>query len=116
MRQGSSFGMSGSLGSVRYAGERLGYLPGPPFGEGGEIGSETRRAIDDEVRRIVGEQYARAEALVAAHSLVLRRLAARLLERESLDGSAVAEALSAETAHEAVVPLPATAAMRSSPA
>jgi hypothetical protein len=57
------------------------------------MSAETRETIDDEVRRIVGEQFARAEALLAARRDVLGRLAADLLQSESLDGSAVREAL-----------------------
>lgn len=46
------------------------------------------------MRRIVGQQLARAEALLVGHRDALERLATRLLELESLDGSAVKEALS----------------------
>jgi cell division protease FtsH len=46
---------------------------------------ETRRLIDDEVRRIVDECYERALALLAEHRERLDRLAHTLLERETLD-------------------------------
>jgi cell division protease FtsH len=92
-RMVTEFGMSEKLGSVRYAGQRLQYL-GAAIDEGASASSaETKETIDAEVRRIVGEQFARAEALLTAHRDALARLAADLLKAESLDGSAVREAL-----------------------
>jgi ATP-dependent Zn protease len=61
--------------------------------EGSNSSAETRETIDAEVRRIVGEQFARAEALLNLYRDALTRLAADLLQSESLDGSAVREAL-----------------------
>ena len=49
--------------------------------------------IDAEVRRIVGEQFQRATALLTAHRGALERLSGDLLEAESLDGKAVLDAL-----------------------
>ena len=91
-RMVTEFGMSEKLGSVRYAGQRLQYMGGA-VDEGGDGSAETRVTIDDEVRRIVGEQFTRAEALLTAHRDALKRLATDLLQSESLDGSAVREAL-----------------------
>jgi cell division protease FtsH len=91
-RMVTEFGMSEKLGSVRYAGQRLQYIAGA-IGEGSDNSAETRETIDAEVRRIVGEQFARAEALLTSHRDVLARLATDLLHAESLDGSAIREAL-----------------------
>jgi cell division protease FtsH len=91
-RMVTEFGMSETLGSVRYAGQRLQYL-GNAVDEGSDCSGETRETIDAEVRRLVGDQSARAEALLAAHREVLARLANNLLQAESLDGSAVRSAL-----------------------
>ena len=91
-RMVTEFGMSEKLGSVRYAGQRLQYLGGA-IDEGSDSSTETRETIDAEVRRIVGEQFTRAEALLTVHRDALTRLAADLLQSESLDGSAVREAL-----------------------
>ena len=91
-RMVTEFGMSEKLGSVRYAGQRLQYLGGA-IDEGSDSSTETRETIDAEVRRIVGEQFTRAEALLTVHRDALTRLATDLLQSESLDGSAVREAL-----------------------
>jgi cell division protease FtsH len=88
----TEFGMSEKLGSVRYAGQRLQYLGGVAD-EAGDSSAETRETIDAEVRRIIGDQSARAEALLTSHRDALTRLAADLLQAESLDGSAVRAAL-----------------------
>ena len=45
---------------------------------------------------MVTEQYERAQALLREHRAALETLAGELLEHETLDGSAVAEALKAK--------------------
>jgi cell division protease FtsH len=92
-RMVTEFGMSDALGSVRYAGQRLQYLGGAGA-EGTDASAATHETIDAEVRRIVGEQFERAAALLAAHRDALSQLSAELLKAESLDGSAVRAALS----------------------
>jgi cell division protease FtsH len=94
-RMVTEFGMSEKLGSVRYAGQRLQYIGGA-VDEGTDSSAETRETIDTEVRRIVTEQFARAQALLAGHRDALRRLATDLLQAESLDGSAVVAALTTD--------------------
>lgn len=77
---------------MRYAGQRLQYMGGA-LEEGSDSSPETRETIDAEVRRIVGEQFARAEALLTAHCDVLAELATSLLQAESVDGIAIRDAL-----------------------
>jgi cell division protease FtsH len=98
-RMVTEFGMSEKLGSVRYAGQRMQYLAGV-LSDDTDLSAETRQLIDAEVRRIVGEQFARAEALLTAHRSALGSLAKRLLESESLDGAAVQDALAARATPE----------------
>jgi cell division protease FtsH len=93
-RMVTEFGMSEKLGSVRYVGQRLQYL-GSAVDESSDSSAETRETIDAEVRRIIGDQSARAEALLTGHRDALTRLATDLLQAESLDGSAVRAALAA---------------------
>ena len=49
--------------------------------------------IDEEIQRVVTEQYERAQALLRKHQGALQRLGQGLLAQESLDGSAVWKAL-----------------------
>ncbi len=101
-RMVTEFGMSDKLGTVRYAGQALQYLSGPS-GDNGQLSPQTRETIDQEVQRIITEQYERALDLLRAHASALHQLTQRLIECESLDGSAVKEAL----ASSALMPLPA---------
>jgi cell division protease FtsH len=91
-RMVSEFGMSDKLGSVRYAGQQLQYLGGTVEDNSG-ISPETREQIDKEVQRLVTEQYERAQALLTEHHTALKTLAGQLLEHETVDGTAVREAL-----------------------
>jgi cell division protease FtsH len=91
-RMVTEFGMSEKLGTVRYAGQRLQYLGGA-VNDSGHISPQTQQAIDAEVQRIVGEQYERAQSLLKEHRSALEALTQQLLQHESLDGSAVKQAL-----------------------
>jgi cell division protease FtsH len=95
----TEFGMSPKLGSVRYAGQSLQYLGGA-LQDNSQLSPETRELIDDEVRRIMAEQEERAQGLLRQHRAALERLGQRLLEQETVDGSAVMEALAAEQAQQ----------------
>ncbi|HUJ24441.1 MAG TPA: ATP-dependent zinc metalloprotease FtsH [Myxococcales bacterium] len=91
-RMVTEFGMSDKLGSVRYAGQQFQYLGGA-VGDGGEISPHTHEVIDDEVQRIVTEQYDRARALLKARRAALEAVATQLLKEETVDGAAVRRAL-----------------------
>jgi len=91
-RMVTEFGMSEKLGSVRYAGQQLQYLGGS-VEDNTQISPETRQAIDEEVRRLVTEQYKRAQELLKTHLPALKILAQQLLKQETVSGSAVKEAL-----------------------
>jgi cell division protease FtsH len=91
------FGMSQTLGSVRYAGQQLQYLGGA-IEDNSALSPQTRQSIDSEIQRLVTEQYDRAQVLLRAHQPALEALTQQLLKQESVDGSAVKEALAKETA------------------
>jgi cell division protease FtsH len=91
-RMVTEFGMSEKLGSVRYTGQQLQYLEGS-YEDNSQISPATREVIDGEVLRIVTEQYTRAQELLRTHHQALEKLAKRLLLRETVNGSAVKEAL-----------------------
>ncbi|HLA80285.1 MAG TPA: cell division protein FtsH, partial [Thermoleophilia bacterium] len=94
-RMVTEFGMSKKLGSVRYAGQQLQYLGGMTQ-DNSQISPHTREVIDAEVQAIVTKQYERAQELLHEHKVALESLATQLLKHETLDGSAVGEALKAE--------------------
>ena len=88
----TEFGMSDKLGSVRYAGQQLQYLGGS-IEDNSQTSPETRQVIDEEVQRLVTEQYKRAQELLSAHQLALKILAQQLLKHETVSGNVVKEAL-----------------------
>ena len=95
-RMVTEFGMSDKLGTVRYAVQRYQFL---------EIGDttasaspETLKVIDEEVQRITGEQYERAQELLKEHRSALEYLAQQLLKTESVDGAEVKQALALQPA------------------
>jgi len=87
-------GMTKKLGPVAYGENEENVFLGREMTSRREDYSEdTAREIDEEVRRIVEEQYAVAKQVVVDNRDKLERLAHRLLERETLDAEEIAAAL-----------------------
>ena len=84
------FGMSDKLGTVRYATQQYQFLSGDTSAS---ASPETLRIIDEEVQRIITEQYQRAQELLNEHRAALEGLTRQLLETETVDGAAVKQAL-----------------------
>lgn len=95
-RMVTEYGMSEKLGSVRYAGQQLQYLGGA-LQDDSQLSPATRQLIDGEVQRIITEQATQAYTYLQAHRTALERLTAQLLQQETVDGSAVKQALERET-------------------
>jgi len=91
----TEFGMSETLGSVRYAGQQMMYL-GNPVQDNSQLSPQTQEIIDSEVRRVVTEQLERSRTLLGDHQRALGHLAERLLAQETVDGTAADEALRSE--------------------
>ncbi len=91
-RMVTEFGMSEKLGPLRYAAQQLQYLPGSSQ-ELSAMSSQKRTEIDDEITRIVTEQYLRVQTLIREHRDSLNALANTLLERETVDGKMVHQIL-----------------------
>jgi cell division protease FtsH len=96
-RMVTEFGMSEKLGAVRYAGQQMQYLGGA-VQENSLLSPQTEEVIDAEVYRVVSEQLERAQALLQQHRGALDILAGQLLEQETVDGVAAADALKEEAA------------------
>ena len=87
-------GMTSKLGPVAYGENEENVFLGREMTSRREDYSEdTAREIDEEVRRIVEEQYAVAKAVVTENREKLERLAHALLERETLDSEEISAAL-----------------------
>jgi len=85
--------MSEKLGTVAYSTRQYQFLEGSE--DGVNASPETLKAIDEEVQRIVTEQYQRAQQLLRDHRDALERLTHQLLVTETIDGTAVRQALAA---------------------
>jgi len=87
-------GMTAKLGPVAYGeNEENVFLGREMTSRRADYAEDTAREIDNEVRRIVEEQYAVAKAVVTENREKLERLAHALLERETLDSEEISAAL-----------------------
>jgi cell division protease FtsH len=85
------YGMVEELGYVAYEAQPNRFLDLPGLAEGGFRASpDTQRRIDEAVRAIVMQAFERASAILTRQRELLERCAAALLERETLDGDALA--------------------------
>jgi cell division protease FtsH len=89
------FGMSTELGPLTWGVPAQSRFLQTPFGvEQRNYSEHTAQMIDDEARRIIGEIYARAKAILARRRAELDRVAAELISKETLDRSALDRLLS----------------------
>jgi len=79
------FGMS-SLGPLTFGKKEEQIFLGREIAQHQDYSEDTAIKIDQEVKRIVTEQYNRARQIIVENQEALVRLAEGLLERESLDG------------------------------
>ncbi len=84
-----NWGMSEKLGPLTFGRKEEHVFLGREIGQAQNYSEETARVIDDEVKRIVMEQYSRARELLTTHLDQLKRLADALLTHETLSGDDV---------------------------
>jgi len=85
------WGMSDKIGMVQY-GEASEYVfLGREMARSKDYSEKTAQEIDDEVKRIIDEGYARATKVIQDYRSQLEVIANGLLEYETLDGEQVAE-------------------------
>ena len=89
-RMVTEFGMSPKLGTVRYAAQQSQFLGGDA---GTSASPETLKVIDEEVQRIITEQYQRAQQLLVEHRSALESVTQQLLKTETIDGTVVKQSL-----------------------
>jgi cell division protease FtsH len=97
-RMVTEFGMSPALGPVRLAGDPQAVYLGPQFGLDSRVSQETAGQVDAETRRLVEEALSQASALLDLHRITLDRLAERLCDQETVNGSEVTAMLAEATA------------------
>ncbi|MHB0971627.1 MAG: ATP-dependent zinc metalloprotease FtsH [Thermoanaerobaculia bacterium] len=86
------WGMS-QLGPLSYGKKEEAIFLGREFAQHQDYSEDTARDIDAEVRRIIDTAYKSANDIIETHREGLIRIAERLLEKETLDGSEVNDIL-----------------------
>ena len=104
-RMVTEYGMSPVLGPVRLAVDPQTAYLGAQMGLDARVSPETADHVDAETRRIVEEAVSRAGELLAIHPAALGRLAEKLCDQETVDGSQITVIL-AEELRLPVAPIP----------
>jgi cell division protease FtsH len=84
-RMVTQFGMSDAVGPIAVGDREAEIFLGREVVQRREISERTAELVDNEVKRILGEAYERAREILIAQRTQLDRIAAALLERETLD-------------------------------
>jgi cell division protease FtsH len=82
-------GMSERLGPVAFGRKQQMVFLGRDIGEQKDYSEHVGELIDDEIRRLIDEAYARATAILLEHRGLLDSLARELIRKESLDAPAL---------------------------
>jgi len=86
------WGMS-PLGPIAYGENHDTVFLGREISRSESFSEETARMIDVEIRKLIDEQYARAKSIILEKRLALDKIAAALLQYETIDGKHVMEIL-----------------------
>src|SRR5438128_298430 len=84
-RMVTQYGMSDTIGPIAVGDREAEIFLGREVVQRREISERTAELVDTEVKRILGDAYERAKTVLLDHRDALDRLAAALLERETLD-------------------------------
>jgi cell division protease FtsH len=105
------FGMSEAIGPVSFDEESGDVFLGRDFATRKNYSEKTAEQIDGEVRRLLSELYDAAKSVLAENRGLLDRIAAALLERETLETSDLKRLLDGEV----LPPLPPPPAVHAAP-
>jgi cell division protease FtsH len=103
------WGMSDALGPLTYGKKEEAIFLGKEFNRHQDYSEATALKIDAEIKRIVTEQYDRAQKILTDNRPVLIRVAEALLEHEVLDAQQLQQILAGEPLAARVRPVPAPA-------
>jgi cell division protease FtsH len=84
-RMVTQFGMSEVVGPIAVGDRESEIFLGREVAQRREISERTAELVDTELKRLLGDAFERARVILLQHRDVLDRLAAALLERETLD-------------------------------
>ncbi len=113
----TEFGMSEKLGPLTFGTKQDLVFLGRDIARDRNYSEEVAAAIDQEVRTVVNQCYTKARQVLVEHRESLDRIAAALMERETLEGHEVEQLLSGELAPAAAgAPQPVGAQAAEAPA
>jgi cell division protease FtsH len=84
-RMVTQFGMSEVIGPLAVGDKEQEIFLGREFAQRREISERTAQKVDDEVKRLIDEAYARATQIINGNRDLLDRIAVALLDRETID-------------------------------
>ncbi|MBA3892836.1 MAG: ATP-dependent metallopeptidase FtsH/Yme1/Tma family protein [Gemmatimonadales bacterium] len=84
-RMVTQFGMSEVIGPLAVGDKEQEIFLGREFAQRREISERTAQMVDDEVKRLIDEAYARATQIISENRNLLDRIAVALLDRETID-------------------------------
>ena len=87
------FGMSDRLGPVALGRQQGNMFLGREIASDRDFSDTTAAAIDDEVRNLVDQAYQRAKDVLVGNKQILDKLAAMLIEKETVDAEELQEVL-----------------------
>jgi cell division protease FtsH len=107
------YGMSERVGLANCAQRPAQFLAGPDAPLQRDCSEQTAREIDEEVKKLLDHEYARAKEILTAHREQLEKVTAELLARETLDGAEFYRLVGKEIprAKEPVPPMPVAGAI-----
>ena len=85
------WGMSDKLGMIQYGDSNEYVFLGREMARNKDYSEHTAQEIDDEVKRIIDENFQRAKSVIESHRDKLEVIANALLEHETLEGGQVEE-------------------------
>jgi cell division protease FtsH len=81
----TQFGMSDAVGPVAVGDREQQIFLGREIQQRHEVSEKTAELVDSEMKRILGDAYARAQEILSGHMSELHAMAEALLERETID-------------------------------
>ena len=87
------WGMSDRLGPLQYGRPEGEVFLGRDYSRGNEVSNDVASAIDEEIRKLITQAHEEARQILTTHRDALDRIAAALIERETLDAGEVVEIL-----------------------
>lgn len=97
-RMVTRYGMSDKLGPIAFGSDHDEVFLGRDFAASKNYSEEVASLIDEEVKRIIDEAYRRCEQMLREHMDILDRVAAYLLEHETMSGEAFEKVFNGEKA------------------